>query len=43
MAILCNVCQEDKAFVDYYVTGPTAFNVCKKCLDKLLDKEENND
>lgn len=43
--LMCKVCHTDKEFVDYYVTGPTAMNVCKKCLDKILDTwgEENND
>ncbi len=44
MAILCNICQEDKQFTDYYVTGANAYNVCKKCLDLVLQKhEERND
>jgi hypothetical protein len=44
MAILCNVCKEDKGFTDYYVTGHSAYNVCKKCLDLILEKhEERND
>lgn len=42
--ILCKVCHKDKNFADYYVTGPKAYNVCKKCLDKIVDnyKEEDN-
>jgi hypothetical protein len=45
MSLLCKVCHQDKQWADYYVTGPSAMNVCKKCLDKILDnyKEEHND
>ena len=36
--IKCNKCNRDKNFNQYHVTGATAHNVCKPCLNKIAEE-----